>query len=251
MSGGPRQDRLAEIQAAVEAEVEKWAFATPGEDHRSIHRAIRDAFERLRAASPPETPQVEIVARCLNNPPHGHDYVQAKKILAALQAQIPNQRAVEEAYRKAGEVSQADLNYEVRGASQPGGTPSVPAPTPSEMRMEIQTATEWFRQARVAASGSCICPDAPCGEGPCVSLRGRPEPEGERLTEVQQAATDVIDAFKTGQIGHSTDAALRALGRLRAALRDAPPQTEIPSNLSHVVAPDDEIDETSRGLDAG
>jgi hypothetical protein len=39
-------------------------------------------------------------------------------LVAELTAQIPDQRRVEEAYRKAGEVSQADLRYEVRASPE-------------------------------------------------------------------------------------------------------------------------------------
>jgi hypothetical protein len=55
-----------------------------------------------------------------------------------LAAQVPNQRAVEEAFREAGEVSQASMNYEVRGTAS-----SVPPEEPSEKAK--QAAEQAFR----------------------------------------------------------------------------------------------------------
>jgi hypothetical protein len=46
--------------------------------------------------------------------PHQYRAPDLVRLVAELTAQIPDQRRVEEAYRKAGEVSQADLRYDVQ-----------------------------------------------------------------------------------------------------------------------------------------
>ena len=82
---------------------------------------------------------------------------------AHLAAQIPNQRAVTEAYRKAGEVSQESLRYEVLGESPapPDGPPIQKFPGP--LSEPEKRAADWvFEYGKHMVEGDPEIPYADC-----------------------------------------------------------------------------------------
>jgi hypothetical protein len=147
------KDALQEVGRIAEKAAHKfWNEATTAEDGLAVARALRAV---VRAASPPEIPpDEEPICEC-SFPLREH---------------------------RVG-YSRSQCKFVLRGASQPGGTPIVPGEAP-RLTPDEEALVNALRSV-VGGSMTVLGRDGMAGLLRIIErlLRGRPEPEGERLTE--------------------------------------------------------------------
>jgi hypothetical protein len=189
------KDALQEVGRIAEKAAHKfWNEATTAEDGLAVARALRAV---VRAASPPEIPpDEEPICEC-SFPLREH---------------------------RVG-YSRSQCKFVLRGASQPGGTPIVPGEAP-RLTPDEEALVNALRSV-VGGSMTVLGRDGMAGLLRIIErlLRGRPEPEGERLTEAHEGLVDHVDrSLSMGEWQPAEARRAKAEAIVRAALRDAPPQ---------------------------